>query len=98
MIRHMIFWDLADETANRAQMERFLKESFAAMVGEVPGLRSAHIGFDQGPGTHAVGLCCDLDSMEALAVYQDFPAHVTFKEWAKVHLKNRCCIDMEVEE
>lgn len=37
------------------------------MVGAVPGLRAAHIGFDQGLGTHGVGLSCDLDSMEALA-------------------------------
>ena len=98
MIRHMIFWDLAEENAARVETERFLKETFAAMVGAVPGLRAAHIGFDQGLGTHGVGLSCDLDSMEALAAYQDYPPHVAFKRWAKVHLKDRCCVDLEVAE
>lgn len=97
MIRHMIFWDLADPNADRAETERFLKETFAPMVGAVPGLRSAHIGFDQGMGTHQVGLCCDLDDPEALRVYQDYPPHVAFKAWAGEHLRERCCVDLEVE-
>lgn len=97
MIRHMIFWNLADPVADRAETERFLKESFAAMVGAVPGLRGAHIGFDLGLGTYDVGLCCDLDSMEALAAYQDYPPHVAFKTWAKTHFKDRACVDLEVE-
>ena len=72
----------------------------AVMVdaGAAPGLRAAHIGFDQWLGTHGVGLSCDLDSMEALAAYQDYPPHVAFKRWAKVHLKDRCCVDLEVAE
>ena len=45
-----------------------------------------------------MGLSCDLDSMEALAAYQDYPPHVAFKRWAKVHLKDRCCVDLEVAE
>lgn len=53
MIRHMIFWNLAEENADRVETERFLKETFAAMVGAVPGLRAAHIGFDQGLGPTA---------------------------------------------
>ena len=40
MIRHMIFWNLAEENADRGETERFLKETFAAMVGAVPGLRA----------------------------------------------------------
>lgn len=98
MIRHMIFWNLANPDMDRVETERFLKDSFAAMVGSVPGLRSAHIGFDLGLGTYDVGLCCDLDGMEALAEYQDYPLHVAFKSWAAAHLKNRACVDLEVAE
>ena len=98
MIRHMIFWDLADPDVDRGELEIFLKATFDPMVGAVPGLRCAHIGFDQGMGTHAVGLCCDLDSLEALAAYQDYPPHVAFKNWAKEHFKTRCCVDLEVSE
>lgn len=98
MIRHMIFWDLADPDVDRGELETFLKATFDPMVGAVPGLRCAHIGFDQGMGTHDVGLCCDLDSLEALAAYQDYPPHVAFKNWAKEHFKTRCCVDLEVSE
>ena len=85
MIRHMIFWDLADPDVDRGELETFLKATFDPMVGAVPGLRCAHIGFD-------------LDSLEALAAYQDYPPHVAFKNWAKEHFKTRCCVDLEVSE
>lgn len=98
MIRHMIFWELADPNVDRRKLETFLNDTFAPMVGAVPGLRSAHIGFDLGMGTHQVGLCCDLDSREALAAYQDYPPHVAFKSWAREHFKARCCVDLEVSE
>lgn len=98
MIRHMIFWNLADPSMDRSELAAFLKSTFDPMVGAVPGLRCAHIGFDQGMGTHDVGLCCDLDSLEALAAYQDYPPHVAFKGWAKEHFKERCCVDLEVSE
>ena len=98
MIRHMIFWELADPNVDRRELETFLNDTFAPMVGAVPGLRSAHICFDLGMGTHQVGLCCDLDSREALAAYQDYPPHVAFKSWAREHFKARCCVDLEVSE
>ena len=98
MIRHMIFWELADPNVDRRELETFLNDTFAPMVGAFPGLRSAHIGFDLGMGTHQVGLCCDLDSREALAAYQDYPPHVAFKSWAREHFKARCCVDLEVSE
>ena len=79
MIRHMIFWDLADPSMDRSELAAFLKSTFDPMVGAVPGLRCAHIGFDQGMGTHDVGLCCDLDSLEALAAYQDYPPPCGFQ-------------------
>ena len=53
----MIFWDLADPNVDRSELAAFLKSTFDPMVGAVPGLRCAHIGFDQGMGTHDVGLC-----------------------------------------
>lgn len=98
MIRHMIFWNLVDKSADREELKKFLEETFAPMVGAVPGLRSVHVGFDQGMGTHALGLCCDLDSLEALALYQDHPPHAAFKLWAGEHLSERCCVDLEVSE
>lgn len=98
MIRHMICWNLADPGADRGELEAFLKATFAPMVDAVPGLRCAHIGFDLGMGTHDLGLCCDLDDREALDAYQDYPPHVAFKAWAKEHLKERCCVDLEVSE
>ena len=98
MIRHMIFWDLADPDTDRRELETFLKTTFAPMVDALPGPRQVHIGLDLGMGTHDVGLCCDLDDREALAAYQDYPPHVAFKNWAKEHFKGRCCVDLEVSE
>lgn len=98
MIRHMIFWNLADPAQDRAELERFLTDTFAQMVGKAPGLRSAHIGFDLGLGTYDLGLCCDLDNRAALASYQEYPPHVAFKAWAGEHLKDRACVDLEVAE
>lgn len=98
MIRHMIFWNLAEENADRVETERFLKETFAAMVGAVPGLRAAHIGFDQGLAPTAWASPATWTAWRPWPAYQDYPPHVAFKRWAKVHLKDRCCVDLEVAE
>ena len=36
MIRHMIFWNLAEENADRGRNRALSQETFAAMVGAVP--------------------------------------------------------------
>ena len=98
MIRHMIFWNLAKPDEDLRALESFMKTSFSEMVSAIPGLWAAHIGLDVGQGTHGAGLCCDLDSMEALEIYRVHPLHVAFQGWAKEHLKERCCVDLEVAE
>ena len=37
MIRHMIFWKLADPQADRAALEDFLRETFCPHGGGRPG-------------------------------------------------------------
>ena len=73
MIKHIVLWELEDKTqadANAAKM----KEQLEALVGQAPGLLSAHVsrsfaGYD-------VALIAELESREALEAYQKNAYHV----------------------
>lgn len=92
MIKHIVLWELEDKTqadANAAKM----KERLEALVGQTPGLLSAHVsrsfaGYD-------VALIAELESREALEAYQNFPPHVEIKKWVGSIAKSRTFCDFE---
>ena len=92
MIKHIVLWELEDKTkadANAAKM----KERLEALVGQTPGLLSAHVsrsfaGYD-------VALIAELESREALEAYQNFEPHVAIKNWIGTIAKSRTVCDFE---
>lgn len=98
MIRHMLFWNRAEGAPARDELLPSLQESFSEMVGSISGLRLAQVDFDEGVGTHEIGLYTEFDSMEALNAYQVHPLHLVFKEKLGPCLRDRVCVDLEVAE
>ena len=92
MIKHIVLWELEDKTqadANAAKM----KERLEALVGQTPGLLSAHVsrsfaGYD-------VALIAELERREALEAYQNVPPDVEIKKWVGSIAKNRTYGDLE---
>lgn len=97
MIRHMLFWNLKDPAADRAEVREFLQKSFREMVEQIPELLAAQVDFDAGAGTHDIGLYCEFKSMEDMRAYQQHPRHLAFKEAGAKWLTGRVCVDLEVE-
>jgi quinol monooxygenase YgiN len=99
MIRHIVAWNLiAEDPAQRTSDFEQLKAGIEALVGVVPGLRSATVSRDIGnaSGNWDVVLISEHDDEEALAVYQQHPDHVTVAGFTRSVTKDRACVDVVV--
>lgn len=92
MVKHIVMWNLNDcpeAAANGAAM----KAKLEGLVGVVPGLLKAEVGL--GFNGFDVALVAELESREALEVYQNHPAHVKVKEFVHSVVCERVCCDWE---
>ena len=98
MVRHIVFWKLADEVngITKEKAAQTIKEKLEALVGVVPGLTKAEVNFVMPGGKFEVVLVSGLESKEALAVYQNHPAHVAVKEFVHQVAIDRAAADCEV--
>ncbi|MFM7012966.1 MAG: Dabb family protein [Betaproteobacteria bacterium] len=82
MIRHIVMWNLAGETADAKQsnIER-LRQSFHSLKDRIPGLRHLEIGVDTSNVDYAcdVVLYSEFDSQAALDAYAMHPEHLRVK-------------------
>ena len=82
MIRHIVMWNVAGETAAEKQENiQRLRESFLSLIGHVPGLRHLEIGQDSSKVDYAcdVVLYSEFDSQIALDSYAIHPEHLRVK-------------------
>ena len=95
MVRHLVFWKLADTAAGQDKQEnaRQMKEKLEALVGVVPGLLEAVVGQNLGDGEYDVALDCRFVDLPALAGYADHPAHVAVKAFVHSVTIGRQCVD-----
>ena len=92
MVKHIVLWNLTDpahKDENAAQM----KEKLEGLVGVVPGLVSAQVG--RGFAGFDVALVSELTDREALAVYQDHPAHMEVKKFVHSVISERVSCDFD---
>jgi Stress responsive A/B Barrel Domain len=80
-VRHIFLWSVKEGHDGEAVLKKL-----ASLETEVPGLLSWSIGKHQGQppnsstGTWQYGLTCDVESFEALEVYQSDPKHTAIVE------------------
>ena len=98
MVQHIVLWKLADTAAgaDKATNARLMKEKLEALVGVIPGLLEATVGFNFNGGTYDVALTTRFTDREALAVYADHPAHVEVKSFVHAVATERTCVDCEL--
>ncbi|WP_263260576.1 Dabb family protein [Pseudomonas sp. RIT-PI-S] len=83
MIKHIVMWNLAGETAERNREAcLFLKERFEGLAGLIPGLLKIEVGVDISQIDYAcdVVLYTEFASAEALAAYATHPEHLRVKQ------------------
>lgn len=99
MIRHIVFWKLADTAEGNDKLEnaRIIKQQLEALVGVIPGLVEAMVGVNFNGGEYDAALYSRFVSKEALDNYATHPAHVAVKTFVHAVAIGRQSVDF-VEE
>lgn len=95
-IRHLVLWKLAAEDADaRALHAEQIAEHLLALRGVVPELQSIEIGRNVAyPATNwDVALVAEFADVDALARYQQHPAHVEAAAFVRGVVSDRATVD-----
>ena len=100
LIRHIVMWKLKEsaEGATRAENVEKFKALLEGCRNLVPGTLHLEVGV-AGPGlasTFDLVLVSDFVDQAALDGYQDHPEHLVVKQFAKLVVESRQCVDYVV--
>ena len=97
MIVHIVMWRLLSEAAdnNKAVNAQLAKQKLEALNGIIPGLIKLEVGIDFSRSEFSgdLVLYSELESIEALAAYQQHPAHVEAGSFIKAICSERQVVD-----
>lgn len=100
MIKHIVMWTLREqaEGAGAAENGAKMKSMLEDLAGKIPGLRHIEVGLDvfQTSLPCQIVLYSELDSREALQVYQQHPEHLRCVEFVKKVVAERNVLDYEI--
>lgn len=101
MIRHIVMWNLKDhaEGADKAANLEKAKALLLSCAQVVPGIRTFEVATVT-PGmdcTNDLVLHMLLDDAQVLADYQIHPQHMAIKPFMKAVVKERRCMDFNVD-
>lgn len=97
MIKHIVFWKIKEDLDYDGVYDE-VKIRVEAMNGEIPGLSHVELGrdFNGSDVAYDIALYSELESKEALKIYQDHPKHLFVKEFIGAVTSDRCVIDYEI--
>ncbi len=100
MIKHIVFWRFKDEAEglNKEQIIAKAKEVLEDLVDKIPEIKELEVGtdFNGGPAAFDTALYTAFDTKEALAIYQDHPAHQKVKDFIGKVTSDRAVVDYEI--
>ncbi len=100
MIKHIVMWTLKDqaEGAGAEENGKKIKQMLEALNGKIPGLLHLEVGLDifQASPAWQVVLYSELESRDALQVYQQHPEHQRCVEFVKKVVVDRGVVDYEI--
>lgn len=95
MIKHIVFWNVRNDENKESNMKE-MRKKLTSLVGVVPGLISAEVGFNYNPKGYDVALYSVFESKEALDGYQVHPEHLKVKEFVHSVITERACAEYEI--
>lgn len=100
MIRHIVLWKLTEKAKGENLPEKIsrLRQMFAAMLGNLPGLFTIEIGENFGDGEYDLILFGEYESREAVEAYRVHPLHLEVRELTKDWVCGRVSVDYEYAE
>lgn len=100
MVKHVILWKLKEDLGGKSKEEvvKDIKKGLESLAGKVPGLLSVNVVINPMESSNAdVMLDSELDSQEALKVYQTHPEHVNVADtYVRPYTEVRMCMDYEI--
>ncbi len=80
MLKHIVFFKLADEAEGRTKNEnaRMMKEQLENLIHCIPVLRKIEVGINSPEApedNYDIVLCTEFDNFEDLNIYQKHPEH-----------------------
>ena len=101
MLRHIVMWRLLDDAQGADKVTNMVKAKALLMSCKqvVPGIRSFEVARAT-PGmecTNDLVLNMLVDDAQVLAAYQNHPDHLAIKPFMKAVVKERQCMDFNVE-
>jgi len=96
MIKHVVMWKLK-EGVDKAASTALLKERLESLNGRIPGLLHLEVGIDfvQADTSYDVVLFSELESREALDVYQQHPEHQAVVPLVRELAASRVAVDYD---
>lgn len=99
MVIHIVNWNINDSVAEneKENVKEKMKELLEGLVGVVPGLISARVITKPLASSNTdIALYCEIESVSALDVYKNHPAHVAAGKYVRSVVCDRRCLDFEV--
>ena len=101
MVKHIVAWRLKDSAGgnDKATNARLVRDKLEALRGRIPGLLRLDVGLDFSATENSsdVVLVSDFASREALAAYQEHPAHKAVGLFVRAVVCERRLIDCEAD-
>jgi quinol monooxygenase YgiN len=97
MIKHIVMWKLKGEGVEKQQNIRTVQAALHTCQGVVPGMLKYEVGVDVGIDATPwdLALYSEFASREALAAYQQHPAHLAIKPIVGPLREQRVAVDYE---
>ena len=101
MIKHIVFFQLADEAEGKTKAEnaQIIKKGLEGLFGVIPELKKIEVGInhpDTPESNYDLSLYCEFDSVEDLNTYQEHPEHKKVGAIIYRVRTGRACVDYEV--
>lgn len=100
MIKHIVCWKLINRSTPLEENSDAcaIREALEALRGKIPGLLHLELGFDFSckESSGDIVLYTEFESKEALAGYQNHPAHVAAGKVVQLRTCERRMIDYEI--
>lgn len=99
MVKHIVLWNFVEELSDEEKKAAGLKmKSLLEPIKElVPGAMEIQVVSNQlASSNRNIALISTFETVEALATYQNHPAHVEAGKYVRSVTCNRACMDYEL--
>ncbi len=94
MVKHIVLWRLRADV-NKEEAAAEMKRRLEALIGQIDGLLSLHVGRALAEGHYDVALVSEHTDRAALALYAGHPEHAKVKQYVHSVIEARESVDFE---